>query len=357
MENFKLKYFLATNSCEGFISSFGDCYNAFDGWHTYIIKGGPGTGKSSFMKSLVKKAEEKGIKAEIFPCSSDPDSLDAVIFPDKKTVILDGTAPHTLDPSFPAVCEEILNFGDFWNSEVLLDQSDDILRLTNENKALHRIASSYISSVGVFLTDNFKTAKACTDKNKVISYSKKLCKKLIPKRSSDGKEWVRYLCGISPKGVISYTDTILNLTNQNIIIRDEYGFVANVMMHQIREYALNNGYEIITVKNSFLPSTLIDHIIIPELSLSFAREYEYQPFKTSIRRIHARRFTSALQLSKSRERIRFNKKTIKELLCFAVSVLSQAKSTHDRLEAFYIKAMDFEKLNRFTDDFAERIIE
>ena len=53
-----------------------------------VMTGGPGTGKSSFMKFVAKSALEKGIKTEIFPCSSDPDSLDAVIFPNKKIVII-----------------------------------------------------------------------------------------------------------------------------------------------------------------------------------------------------------------------------------------------------------------------------
>ena len=53
-----LKYFLAANSCQGFVSHFADCYNEKDGWRCYIIKGGPGTGKSSFMKKVAQKAED-----------------------------------------------------------------------------------------------------------------------------------------------------------------------------------------------------------------------------------------------------------------------------------------------------------
>ena len=124
MEKFNLKYFLAANSCEGFVSEFSRCYDPNDNWHVYIIKGGPGTGKSSFMKYIAAKAEEKNIQCIYCPCSSDPDSLDAIIMQDKKVVILDGTAPHTLDPKYPAVCEEILNFGEFWETEKLNDKTE-----------------------------------------------------------------------------------------------------------------------------------------------------------------------------------------------------------------------------------------
>ena len=355
MENYQLKYFLASNSCEGFISSFGDCYDALNGWRAYLIKGGPGTGKSSFMKHIAKKADEKNIKTEFFPCSSDPDSLDAVIFPDKKIVILDGTAPHTLDPTFPAVCEQILNFGEFWDSNSIAKNNNEILKLTLENKSLHRTASYYLKAIGELITDNLKTAEACTDKVKVDAYAKTLCKKLIPKGKGDGKEWVRYLCAVTPKGIIQYTDTVLNSTKKTIIISDEYGSAANIIMHRIKDFALDNGYEIITVKNTFLPSKLIDHIIIPKLSLSFVREYKFQRFCSPVRRIHARRFISAEQLSKSRERMRFNKKAINHLLSSACLILAQAKATHDQLESYYINAMDFESLNKYTEQFTDEI--
>ena len=64
MKETNKKYFLAANSGVGFISLFDSCYSAKDGWRVYIIKGGPGTGKSSFMKYMIKTAEEKKVDEE-----------------------------------------------------------------------------------------------------------------------------------------------------------------------------------------------------------------------------------------------------------------------------------------------------
>ncbi len=355
MNNFNLKYFLAANSCEGFVSSFGECYDAAKGWKAYIIKGGPGTGKSSFMKYMASKAEQREIKIELCPCSSDPDSLDAVIFPDMKTVILDGTAPHVVEPIYPGVCEEILNFGQFWNSDSFKATQSQVLSLTDKNKALHRSASRYLQAVGQLMTDNLKTARYCTNREKASLFAKNLCKKHIPKRDGMGFEWVRYLSGITPKGVVSFAGTVLSSCNNTIIIEDDFGIVADTIMNRIREYCLSCGYEIITVKNAFLPSILTDHIIIPELSLAFVRESEYQHFACDGRRIHSRRFTSAAQISKSRERIKFNKKAIRQLLFTACAVLGEAKSIHDNLEAHYISAMNFESLTKFANEFEKKI--
>lgn len=357
MENSNLKYFLAANSCVGFEPHFDTCYDAELGWRAYIIKGGPGTGKSSFMKYIVKRANEQGKRVELMPCSSDPHSLDGVILPDSKIVIMDGTSPHTVDPKYPGVCEQILNFGEFWKKDKFAESEKRIIALTNKNKEAHKRAARYLKAAGEFLTDSFKIADACTDKERINAYAKKLCKKYIPfKNDKKGKEWVRFLSGITPVGVVSYTDTILNQCSKRVIIADEYGSVADRLIRQIRECVLLSGYEIITIKNAFLPNLIIDGIIIPELNLCFIRECENFILEIPDRRIHSRRFVNTEQISKSRKRLKFNNKTASRLLSYAAEILSEAKLIHDELEKEYISAMDFKKLNKFAEKIASEIL-
>ncbi len=354
MEKIELKYFLAANSCEGFVSKFATCYNPNDNWKVYIIKGGPGTGKSSFMKKITKKANENNLTCIYCPCSSDPDSLDAVILPDKRAVILDGTAPHTLDPIYPGVCEEILNFGEFWDSGKLKDKTE-IIKITNQNKALHATASRYLQAVGQLMHDNYKTALFSTQKSKAEKFAKKLGKDFIPKTDKTPYEWVGFIGGVSPKGLISFPKTIENTCKQIIIIKDKYYACSNIIMEEIRKTALESGHEIITLKNPFLPSLITDHIIIPDLSLAFVTENDFISFSSDSRRIHSRRFEFVKQLHQSKERLKFNKKAIGYLLNCAFTTLQQAKAVHDSLESYYIKAMDFEKLNEFTEKFCKKI--
>lgn len=358
MENFKLKYFLAANSCEGFCPYFDKSYLPDSEWQAFIIKGGPGTGKSSFMKYFALKAEEKGYETVLCPCSSDPNSLDAVIIPEKKLTILDGTPPHTVEPAFPGASEKILNFGEFWDDSAFKPHKKEIIETTLLNKAYHKTASRYIEAAGKLILDSYKTALACTDKEKALQFSKHLSRKLIPKKENApvGNEWIRFIEGITPLGIVSYSATLLKEAPKRVIIDDEYGGASNIIISFIREYALKNGYEIITLKNPFLPSLIADHIIIPELGLAFATENTYMHFSSDERRIHARRFISSQKLHLSRERLKFNKKAAKELLLSAAGALNGAKRVHDRLEDYYIKAMNFEKLTAFAEKFAEETL-
>ena len=64
----------------------------------YFIKGRPGTGKSTFLRRVAKRAEEMGYDAEIYYCSFDKDSLDMVIVPELQFCVFDSTAPHEMFP-------------------------------------------------------------------------------------------------------------------------------------------------------------------------------------------------------------------------------------------------------------------
>ncbi len=64
----------------------------------YFIKGRPGTGKSTFLRRIAKRAEEMGYDTEIYYCSFDKDSLDMVIVPELGFCVFDSTAPHEMFP-------------------------------------------------------------------------------------------------------------------------------------------------------------------------------------------------------------------------------------------------------------------
>ena len=73
-------YFLGANTAAGFVSLYGGfCRGAGD--YLRIVKGGPGTGKSGFMRAIAREAARRGFDVELVRCSGDPDSLDGVYIP------------------------------------------------------------------------------------------------------------------------------------------------------------------------------------------------------------------------------------------------------------------------------------
>ena len=72
-----LRFFLGANSGEGFFSLYPQLCREEDR-RIFVIKSGPGSGKSTAMRRL---AQVLGDAQEEILCSSDPSSLDGVIWP------------------------------------------------------------------------------------------------------------------------------------------------------------------------------------------------------------------------------------------------------------------------------------
>ena len=66
--------------------------------HRYFLKGRAGSGKSTFLKRVVKQAEQLGYGMEIYHCGFDPGSLDMVVVRELGWAIFDSTKPHEYFP-------------------------------------------------------------------------------------------------------------------------------------------------------------------------------------------------------------------------------------------------------------------
>ena len=96
---------------EGFISCFDHLIPERQLRRKLILKGGPGVGKSTFMRRMHASLCEGGTPSTLYFCSGDPDSLDAIAIPNLGLLVLDGTAPHSIDPQIPGARDSIINLG------------------------------------------------------------------------------------------------------------------------------------------------------------------------------------------------------------------------------------------------------
>lgn len=351
-----IKSFLGANTPNGFHSLFGQLYNPYKDSRMYIIKGGPGTGKSSFMKKVAKAASSLALDTEQIFCSSDPDSLDGVIVPQLGLCIADGTAPHVIEPVFPGASENIINLGEFWNREKLFEKADSIRSVAIENSLYHRRSTRYLCAAGEISDDIRKTVRSCIDTEKAESFAVRFCMREAPKKkgAEPGKIRLRFLSAISPQGQVFFDSTVNSLASRVIGLADEYGAVSGILCERIAQTASKNGYDVIACPCPMNP-TEFEHIILPELSLALLTVKSCHRICVQFDRlIHARRFLTSDVLQSRKNRLHFGRKAVDELTEESIALLKKAKTTHDRLESYYIDAMDFDGLDRFTAEFIDR---
>ena len=112
-------FFPGGNTSQGFFSRFAHILPREKVRRKIIIKGGPGVGKSTLMRRTAEHLRQMRHEVELFHCTSDPDSLDGIAAPGLGFALIDGTAPHVMDPVLPGAEDGILNLGECLNEEQL----------------------------------------------------------------------------------------------------------------------------------------------------------------------------------------------------------------------------------------------
>ena len=143
-------YFAAANSFRGFKSNFDKVFSPLRLDKLYVLKGGPGTGKSTLMRSIADFFDGSAKVTKIL-CSSDTKSLDGVLI-EKNGVIVgvaDGTSPHVIEPRFPGAVEEIVNLGEGFNYRSLISLRGEVSELSEKKGLAYKKAAEALENAGV----------------------------------------------------------------------------------------------------------------------------------------------------------------------------------------------------------------
>ena len=351
-------FFLGANTANGFYPLTNELLRERDDLRLFLVKGGPGTGKSTIMKAVCRRAEQEEIPFERFCCSSDPDSLDGVLLPSLHAAVLDATPPHPFELKFPGVCGKIVDMGLCWDAAALAKNKENILHLSRENSAAHAACLRFLSAAGRLQADVMSMAFGQTDLLRVVRCAKRVCARLLPE--SDGKPTVgqRFLSACTPKGATVFYDSLTGLCPRIIAVEDEHGAVSAAFMQTVLHEAVDRGLSVLACPCILRPDGTPEHILIPSLQLAFVTSNRHHPAPDSTEKIiRASRFTDADRAKAHKNRFSFCRNAIDELLDGAVGKLVQAKLLHDRLESQYIAAMDFGKAEKFKIDLLAELFE
>ena len=349
-------FFLGANSPEGFHSLFSELYDPRDGWRAFILKGGPGTGKSTFLRTVAQACGAAGVAYETIPCASDPQSLDAVRIESKKICIADGTAPHVIEPQYPGAVETTLELGAFRDDDTLRRSREEILRLFADNAAQHRRCVRFLQAAHSLDRDVRRLALDCVDEEKIRRYASRLAARRFGKpRGTIGRETRRFLSAVTPDGITALRETPEALCDDILVVEDAHGAASAALIGEVRRYALGAGLDVISCPCFLYPDAGPQHLILPQIRFALLTETPYLHF-AGTQRIRASRFTDTGRLRAHRSRITFSRRTEKELLEEAVCAMQDALQIHNALEAYYKPCMDFAAVQRLAEQTAAQIL-
>lgn len=337
-------FFAGANSSGGFVGFYDELFGGREIERRYILKGGPGTGKSTLMRRAADFASEKGYSAEKYACSSDYTSLDAVLI-DGRIVILDGTAPHVVEASLAGCRDEIVNLGAFWDSRALSFMYEKIAEYTEKKAAAYRRAYRYISAYAdigdinaALLLPYFNADKASRAAERIFSGI----------RTGGGfSPRPALIDSVGMKGKCRF-DTFERFAKR-IYVLEDYFESAYLYLRRILSIAERTDT---SVRVSYEPTDLSrpNAVFLVNDRVAFIVDDTGEREGT---KINMKRFVSSV--SDIRGELRANNKLREALMSSALDCLACAGENHFALEKIYSQCMDYDELEKYTLDFLNKL--
>ena len=335
-------FFAAANSFDGFKSNFPQIFDGRKFDRIYILKGGPGTGKSTLMRKVGHCFEKPDIDITYIYCSSDTKSLDGVIIKKENMhyAIIDGTSPHMTDPLYPGAVEVLVNLGEGFDTQSLSRQKEKIIELNTLKSEAYKSAYKFLSLAGNIFNNIFDVFY----NSDVYSKAEKLANEILKNNihdtigvctSSD------YLVGAYGKD--GYVRLDLPCIKKEYISLTGDGFTEYAVIREIKK-ALAEDRLTENVFYSPLTTKMIDAVITPDMIISTDR-CGYLSFDTESIAGHLPYeytvmcgfYRDAMEMSRNR--------------------FAKASEFHFMLEEIYSQNIDFSHNEKLTRSIIEEISE
>lgn len=338
------QYFMGMSTVKGYETEF---YRQHESFYGYYIKGGPGTGKSTLMKKLSDAFPDE--RKTFYYCSSDPKSLDAVVFEDKKFFIADATAPHEGNVKLPFVTGEIIDLASSLDDDKLKGEKDKIIYLNEKNQECHNLIKKYLSEISVLQENLILVGEKKIKKTELEKFVKELTKSNL--KEHDYKDQT-----VSYKQRISNTPDGKQCKTENarlVILKDELLYASLYSLEEFIKYAISAGYSVEITKSPTIESYKNSLVFIPELNLMLCAEQnlsERDAEITDLKDLYCDDFSEEVKTF-----VNFTQNIIMQAEENIKNTLYKALQIHDDLEEFYINAIDKHSLDKRFNELKRKV--
>ena len=352
------RVFPGNNTSLGFYS-FYDHIITPDATRIMVIKGGPGVGKSTFMTKIAEAMINDGFDCEFHHCSADNHSLDGIVFPQIGVALIDGTAPHVLDPKNPGCVDEIIHLGDFWDENSIRKNKAQILATNRETGRLFARAYRYLRAAQAVYEDWEEANIDAMDFGRANRIAYELVTEIFagkPISPKTGHERRLFASAITPDGMFNYLDSILFPYHTKFIVEGDPGTGKSTLLQKVANAAVERGFDVELYHCPLNPAK-VEHVMIPGLSVALTKSIEphnYVP-QPGDRVIDLNTCLSPEIRARYSEVVARASRLFDDLFGTAIFYIGKAHEEHDKMELFYVPHMDFAGITALREKTLARI--
>lgn len=330
------KVFVGCNTGDGFCTFF-DFFMNPHGVKTYILKGGPGNGKSSFLRYIGEEMSTRGYDIELQYCSFDCDSLDALVIPAKRVAVVAATGHHVMDPKYLGVVEEILNLGSYLDVEKIMSFREKIIAVNDKVESIFKQVCRYLKAARLVEENMEEITAQDQDFAQVNLATAEIITRIFGKKEIAahlGRERHLFASSITPEGYRSFIDTLIQGSNTYMIV-GRIGSGKTEVLKRVGAEAKARGFNAEYYHRPLDPNK-IEHLIIPELKIALTTAN--QDCNRNCQGSYNYNLNSYLRNNVNCLR---EEHKVTELVNEAVALLKDAKMLHLGLEKYYVPNMNF----------------
>jgi len=348
----KVRYVLtSSNTSQGFRTFLPELLQGVA--KVFVLKGAPGTGKSTFIRLLGESFSDQGFEVEFWVSAADPASPEGVLIPQLKAAVVNGSLSSPIDPCYPGVTGDIIYLGDYWDKALLQEYSQEIIHLYDQQEH-HRQQATLVLKRAAAVKDSIKKkAAAYLNLGKLHELVGQLAEEILDTGSAE-KHY--FASAVTAEGVINYIDEISSFCEKRYVFKGPAGSGKSSAMMELAQRARDKGYSV-EYYHCGLEADSIQMIIIRNLQIALidagTLDLAVKPWDTVIDMSQCLEgYDEDELLHESSEALR----VLESLLLEAQQELEQNRCCIKGLKKIYSLAMDFEAVDRKRQQVRNEII-
>ncbi len=233
----KIRYvFTSSHTGQGFVTFIPGLLEKIK--RVYVLKGAPGSGKSTFIRCMGDSLAEQGYDVEFWMSAEDPMNPEGVYIIQMETAIVNGNLPLTIDPKYPGITGSIINLSAYLDELRINKYGAEIMELVDRVEMQGLQAVSLLEQAALIKGEMLQASDEGFNENKLHKLISRLENEILKEQPGE-KHY--FASSITPEGIINYVDEISSRCKIRYLLKGG-GFAAEEVISEIASKAREAGY-------------------------------------------------------------------------------------------------------------------
>lgn len=205
----------------------------------FILKGAPGTGKSTFIRLVGEALSQQGYDVEYWVSSLDPVGPDGVCIPQLGAAVINGSLTIPVDPQYPQVRDILINLGEYSGGGIAAEDFRAVTELLDCIRHLQDQAVTTIRESTEVKEELRRLNQSRLDMDAIQGLIDHISEQTLDYRPAEKHYFARVL---TPDGMADYIDDLSRDCRLRYIFRGPAGSGGELVIEEVIRRARQKGY-------------------------------------------------------------------------------------------------------------------